>query len=479
MRNDSLTKAIKYFDGEEFENALNIFMNLSEESDIAQYYLGEMYHMGYGVEKDQKKAFEWYLKSAEKGYLESQYIVAKAYIEFSIDTGEEDYKRIYLEPNYVSIGCQNRLGVEPDINKSFFWMLEAAKKGYVKAQESLTYYLEGTISEKNEYQLKRWIEEEINKGNSRVKAIKGKTQSYDRRNNRLYENKDLDTHHYDKAFKWYLLGASKHHLSFSQYRLGHLYRKGYGVEKNPDKAIEWFKKAIDNNFFDSWVYACIGKLYVEKKDDLEAIKWYTKGANQFDTESEVKLKQFYDMGYDVTNKYNKKFSLLVKAKLGNDCAQREFIEQYVEPQLGYTWGFEKWTRFEVIENYTYAQKRYIEYIVNLINIENPIDGWTLLAESGNSYAQYVLATIYKEIDENSYTIEKSLYWYEKASLKEINAQLDMGYHYAHGILVNTDYLESYQRYQDVVHRLIEIDDVHLIREINYRKLKYNVGNSLA
>ena len=44
----------------------------------AQFNLGICYEQGRGVEKDTKKAFEWYKKSAEQGFADAQYNLARS-----------------------------------------------------------------------------------------------------------------------------------------------------------------------------------------------------------------------------------------------------------------------------------------------------------------------------------------------------------------------------------------------------------------
>ncbi len=45
----------------------------------AQFQLGECYRLGIGIEKDETKAFEYYKKSAEKGYTYAQTCLGFSY----------------------------------------------------------------------------------------------------------------------------------------------------------------------------------------------------------------------------------------------------------------------------------------------------------------------------------------------------------------------------------------------------------------
>ena len=49
--------------------ALKNLRPLAEQGDAkAQYWLGEMYHVGHGVTKDHKEALRWYRKAANQGH---------------------------------------------------------------------------------------------------------------------------------------------------------------------------------------------------------------------------------------------------------------------------------------------------------------------------------------------------------------------------------------------------------------------------
>lgn len=51
---------------------------------------------------------------------------------------------------------------------------------------------------------------------------------------------------YEEAFGWFLTAALQGNAE-GQFRLGQMYADGYGIEKNPDKAFYWIKKAGEQN----------------------------------------------------------------------------------------------------------------------------------------------------------------------------------------------------------------------------------------
>jgi TPR repeat protein len=508
---DAIKDAISSFEQAEYKEAYTRFKVLANENcPIAMYYLGLCFRKGSFVEENQKEAFKWFLKSAENGFLESQYIVGASYLENPGIAGtplsKDEFNRIQSKmddnPHYIPFFHSNGVGVEPDNDKSFEWMLKAAKQGHTNAINQLpSYLIINEISRESRFILYNWIEKEAQNGNSEVLFINGEiledvwsksrealdsykkayefgcTKAIDRIG-KLCENNEGDVHDYSEALKWYLLGANEYNLVFSQYRLGHLYRTGHGVKKDLYIAIEWFKTAADNAYCDPWIFSCIGKLYMQVGDDIEAIKWYIKGALLFDNESEMRLKDYYDRGFDVGATYKDKYRLYEEAKSGDEGAQIEYSKRYARI-AGNTFGFYNWIKYDSICDYPDLQEEYINNYISSLDIDDDLKCWELLAYSGNSYAQYIMATRHNDECTIEYNVEKALYWFKLASKNHIDAQIDMGYFYAHGILVEIDYFESFKMYQDVARKMLSIDNSVLIRKYSHRILKFNAGNDLA
>src|SRR5687767_7422945 len=96
--------------------------NLDDE--MAQYNLGNCYENGIGVKKDETKAFEYYKKSAEKGYNMAQ--------------------------NKLGILYESK-GTEKDLKKAIYWYSKAAENGNQFAQYNLGIFYENGIGvEKDE-----------------------------------------------------------------------------------------------------------------------------------------------------------------------------------------------------------------------------------------------------------------------------------------------------------------------------------------
>lgn len=92
------------------ETDLNKCIQLADSGNAEkQFDLASLYEGGHAVEKDLKKSFEWYLKSANLDYITAQFKVGLFYI--------------------------NGWGVKKDESKAAFWYQKAAQKGSIKAQK--------------------------------------------------------------------------------------------------------------------------------------------------------------------------------------------------------------------------------------------------------------------------------------------------------------------------------------------------------
>jgi TPR repeat protein len=104
--------AVANFDRGEYENALHIFMSLSENGDNrAKYYIGLMYNLGLGVERDVDKAVYWYEDSAAGNNVQAQY----------------------------NLGLLNIVGINgaPDYDAAIKWLRLSAAQGYTPSFREL------------------------------------------------------------------------------------------------------------------------------------------------------------------------------------------------------------------------------------------------------------------------------------------------------------------------------------------------------
>ncbi|RHZ84319.1 hypothetical protein Glove_83g87 [Diversispora epigaea] len=106
-----------YDNGKDEKEAFKWYLKAAEKGfSMAQHNLGDCYETGYGIDRDEVKAFEWFKKASENDYADSQYRLGKRFYE----------------------GC----GTKKDIVNAIYWLKKAKENGNTYANE----LLEGIIS---------------------------------------------------------------------------------------------------------------------------------------------------------------------------------------------------------------------------------------------------------------------------------------------------------------------------------------------
>jgi len=125
--------------------------------------IANMYHLGMGVPRDMKKAFEFYQIAAELGNTDAQ-----------VDLGDMYYYGKETAQTY---------------EKANYWYEKAAKNGNATAQMNLGYaYLNGKGVEMNYVKARNWLEIAVKKGQPSAMYHLG-TMYFN--NNGVAENKEL------------------------------------------------------------------------------------------------------------------------------------------------------------------------------------------------------------------------------------------------------------------------------------------------
>lgn len=98
---------------EEYQKVFDLAKQAEEQTHDAflQYMLGLCYQVGRGTIINQKKAFDYYLKSANQGNAQSMYTVGLCY--------------------------ENGMGIEEDLNEACDWYYKANELGHVDAMFQL------------------------------------------------------------------------------------------------------------------------------------------------------------------------------------------------------------------------------------------------------------------------------------------------------------------------------------------------------
>ncbi|KAL7718159.1 Sel1 repeat-containing protein [Entamoeba marina] len=184
--------------------AYNWFLVSAEQGNtIAQYKVGDCMIYGKGTNKDSVAGFKWIKKAASKGYSEAQLLVSTCYY-----SGE---------------------GIKRSTQLGFEWLMKAAQQGNIKAMNGIGLcYMNGLGINSDIKEAIMWFSKVVDKGNRSSLLPLGECY--------------LKTGQKEKAFETFLksanLGCGK-----SQMIVAEMYMNGDGVEQDEDEAIVYLEKA--------------------------------------------------------------------------------------------------------------------------------------------------------------------------------------------------------------------------------------------
>lgn len=520
--NIKLDNAIKLFEDNEYEQAKNQFLTI-DDNQISQYYLGAIYRMGLGVKDDQIEAFSWFLKAAKQGHAESQFLVGCSYIEYTTFMNREtalvkiDYKRLESRSKKdVSIWQDDLpyyeldgLGVTPCSSEGFKWIKKSAEQGYLNAQIALgDIYDWGIGVEEDKNEMRSWYEKAALGGSATAyrklafhayiydedftRTIELLQKAYSLGDLRVsftignrYEHAENKDNHLQEAFKWYNVAAEESNHFKALVKLGDFYQDGIVVEKCIEKSIFYYRKSLEafNTIYDAGYCIVYEKLfclynqgYKEAILDDELTHYLICLADHND-EARLKLKEGYDMGYNVGEKHNVFFRLYDKAIQGDKqsqikCGYHYLLDNPMDETVkkhAFNWYMD-----DAIHENPDAQ-----YLIARIHFgrNNKVDYpfWLKKAADNNhSKAQHELA-LYYEYKRHA----DSITYMTLAAKSNMVAQILLGYKYGHGEHVELNYKIAFKYYQLAAANMKEITDTNELRNVNRIKFRYNAANDEA
>jgi len=517
MDENLLEIALIHFEKGDYKKAYSYFSQLAtNDYPNAYYYLGLCHRRGLGIEEDQREAYKYFIKAASIGHIESQYIVGCILNHEigsyggTVPTKEE--LKIYQEeeskgtstPYYHASG----IGIKPNGKEAFKWLLKAAKMGHRDAQFDLAIMYEiGEVVKEDIKNWLKWLKVLANKNHPRAIAILGSHAKYTEKNTekalelykRAYElgderapfglgkiyEKEQD---YKEAFKWYNIGANETRDFEAPRKLSEFYTYGKGVANDYDLAVKWYKESIrryhETHRFGYLsicnMYDLYSKKLTKEINEKDMISLMITAADYGESKYELILMSYYKNGIDIGEKYKEKFNLLFKARNGDKDAQISFGYQYLYNKMSnnYLEDADEWYRDDSNNNHRDAQFLYSQIFCFALKQDRYRMHLTNVALNGHKEAQYILARHYQYGDYFKLSKSKSIKWYHEAATTNIDAQIDLGYFYGNGILVNRDYQQAYKYYSEAMKRFHELD-IYKKRQINLIKLRYITGNDIA
>ena len=174
---------------------------------------------------------------------------------------------------------------------------------------------------------------------------------------------------YDKAIEWYRKAVDMGSPN-AQNKLGVMYDDGKGVEEDEIEATKWYRKAAEQGY--KWGHYNLGLQYQYgegvDKDYYEAYKWFRKAADQDLAEAQNTLGIFYDSGYGVDE---------------DDVEAAKWFRKAAEQ--GYDWG-----QINLGHMYRYGKGV-------AIDIEKAKEWYRKAAAQGNERANEILNEVKDEV----------------------------------------------------------------------------------
>jgi TPR repeat protein len=224
--------------------------------------LGDLYRHGSFVTKDLSKAREIYRKAIRMKSVRGWFCMGYTYRE------EKNHK------------------------KEFQCYLNAVRKNYLSGLLNIvSMYVYDIFNDLDEAM--RIITSIEHLSHPRIVIIKGE----------IYEKQNK----FEEALTCY----KKSQERTSLYRVGYMYERGRGVEKNIHDAIQWYTKAA--NLDHAQARRSLGCIYEKQNNYDQAIYWYNKAIEVNDHLSLVFLGNLYEQGHGVEHDFTKAFTLYQKA----------------------------------------------------------------------------------------------------------------------------------------------------------------------
>jgi TPR repeat protein len=266
----------------------------------AQYFIGRRYYQGTSVTENKSEAAKWFEMAALKGHVKASYYLGVMYMngdgvsknaaraeELLSSAAKKNHTEAQYElGNFYFFGHSGN----KDIKQALNWYKAAAEERHAKAQFQLGKILYGGIGVKEDLKLgKKWLDLAYENGiieareilntstasaTTETKTVASNAGDPKPKSKSSSNQKTPPTKIADSKISQEIGQAKKGNVD-AQYSLGVRYLKGDGVEKNPSKAVEWIRKAAEQDHAGAQYQ--LGVVYRDgvgvSKSESEAIKW--------------------------------------------------------------------------------------------------------------------------------------------------------------------------------------------------------------
>lgn len=296
------------------DRAVELYKKAAElGNSSAECRLGICCEMGDGCEKDSVAAFEHYKKASEANNATALYRLARCY-DNGIGTEQNFVNAFKYYELSAKQGCPEAMheagmmykagrGTKKDENLAYKRFSSAAAAGFSNAEYEVgNCYFEGTGAVRNrEYAFLRYIRAfDVDNGNSAAVFKLG-----------ICMLKGLGTEKNEQvAFEWFCRGDALGSPG-ATYMMGECYYYGVGVECDKSMAVKCYQRAISYDYADSGrtvpamlaLAECLEKGYGTEKDLQRAMSLYKKASETGDPEASYQTGRAILAGGEMKSEY--------------------------------------------------------------------------------------------------------------------------------------------------------------------------------
>lgn len=374
------------------------FMRASEKNIPAgQYALAQYLESGSIplLGKDIEAAERLYEKAAAAGYRQTRRAASSnESFDSAADTDEPLPEKFELYAGWTKEYKEARLFLygsktqEPDLEKAYQCMTVEAQKGNAFAMHDLgKMLLSGVGCDENAEEAHEWFR----------KALDGLKTALTKEQNQTAQTPKKQ--------------AIRRRIGYLQFRIGKMYSLGYGSDKSPETAAEWFQKAVDmGNPFAAY---SLGSLYRRgegvEQNDKQAFSLFLMAASDKISPNAYAM---YQLGGMYQN------------GIGTEQDLKESERWYQRAYQGFL-SLEEKSRDDKLW-YRLGQMN-MAGIGTAVNLEAAKLYFNRSAAYGNTDAEYGLGCLYANPDFSEYNIPKSIeHFFKAAEAQNQFAQYQLG-----------------------------------------------------
>lgn len=399
---------------ERYERKLGSLLLSASKGDIdAQFDLGVAYDGGnYGLPVDGDEAFRWLMQAAKRGHIKAENSIGY-YYEFGINA-------------------------EENLEEAVKWYRLSALSGNEIAQSNLGYmYSCGRGCNKDIAQAVKWWGLAADQGDQRAQANLGDC---------YYEGKGVEVD-YKKAVALYEKSAAQDN-DYAQVQLATCYREGKGVEKNMDKCLEILEIAAKNNSINAM--AELASIYYSGVDDIDenqqkSFEYIKMGADRGNSYCMRRLAEYYRNGYGCEVDMGLWFEYLNRAASADnpDSLAQDYLgdiyidgndELNIKPdaEKAKQW-YQKAIDLDDSDAMIDLAKCYYRGGCLTLDVKKAVDLFKTAADANNARGQYYMSEVYQQGDGVEQNDIEAFNWCLKSAEQEyVPAMSRLGEYYYYG-----------------------------------------------